>query len=169
MNHMGLSGRMLVGWNKDVTVHQIQHTDISIEIEFELLESGGRIWAIFVYASTNDRVRVEQWKELQDRKIQWGNRLIMGGDFNDIRNSEEKKGGRSRSVASCLGFRDFIKNMRMEEILFQEREVTWTNNWEEEGYIEARIDRLFGAGSWLLDHPNAVVTHVERQASTIAC
>lgn len=53
----------------------------------------------------------------------------------------------------------------MEDITFQGREWTWANNWEDEGYIEVRLDHFFGAAQWLVDHPTAVVHHVERYAS----
>lgn len=42
---------------------------------------------------------------------------------------------------------------------------TWTNNWKEEGYIEARLDRFFGASQWLLENGKARVQHIDRQAS----
>lgn len=65
------------------------------------------------------------------------------GDFNDIRHPDEKCGRRTRTVASCQGFLDFITRMNMEDIEFQGRNLTWVNNWKEEGYIEARLDIFF--------------------------
>lgn len=55
--------------------------------------------------------------------------------------------------------------MEMEELRFQGKLGTWANNWEDEGYIEARLDRFFGSPLWFLDNNNAVVLHIERQAS----
>lgn len=45
----------------------------------------------------------------------------------------------------------------MEEVGFQGRSWTWANNWQEECYIEARLDRVFGATQWLLENKKAVV------------
>lgn len=70
------------------------------------------------------------------------------GDLNDIRSSDEKNGGRRRSKNSCKGFREFIASMKIEEIRFQDKQWTWANNWEDEGYIEVRLDRFFGAPIW---------------------
>lgn len=52
----------------------------------------------------------------------------------------------------------------MEEMMFQGRPWTWTwtNNWQEEGFIEAKLDRIFGASKWLLENEGAVVKHVAR-------
>lgn len=49
-----------------------------------------------------------------------------------------------RSDASCEEFRDFISNMDSEEVAFQGRKWTWSNNWKEEGFIQARLDRFLG-------------------------
>lgn len=69
------------------------------------------------------------------KKDQWRNKLILGRDFNDIRNPEEKKGERTRFEGSCKGFREFIQRMNMEEITFQGRGWTWANNWKEEATL----------------------------------
>lgn len=81
----------------------------------------------------------------------------MRGDFNDIRGLEEKKGGRIRSKASCREFREFIGKMFMEKIVYQGREWTWSNNWQEERFIKARLDRFLGSSQWLMDFEEAVV------------
>lgn len=52
------------------------------------------------------------------------------GDFNDIRNKEEKVGGRERSESSLQPFRNFISNMDMGEIKFIDDTCTWANNRE---------------------------------------
>lgn len=61
--------------------------------------------------------------------------------------------------------RELIEKMEMEEIAFHRRGWTWANNGKEEGFLEVRLDRLFGSAQWLLDHPAAIVQHVERQSS----
>lgn len=56
---MGRSGELLLGWEKEVTIYQVQCTSFSIEVEFETVETKGSMWAIFVYASNRDNVRYE--------------------------------------------------------------------------------------------------------------
>lgn len=41
--------------------------------------------------------------------------------------------------------RELIEKMEIEEIAFYGREWTWANNWNEEGFIEVRLDRFFGS------------------------
>lgn len=38
----------------------------------------------------------------------------VGGDFNDIRTADEKKGGRQRSETSLRGFNDFVNRIVIE-------------------------------------------------------
>lgn len=53
----------------------------------------------------------------------------------------------------------------MEEVEFQGRKLTWANNQQEEGYIEAKLDRFFGASQWLMDNETVVVKHIDKQSS----
>lgn len=53
------SGGLILVWGKEVTVYHIRNTSFSIEVEFETLESGCKLWAIFVYESNKEKVRRE--------------------------------------------------------------------------------------------------------------
>lgn len=70
-----------MGWDRQVTIFQIRHTTFSIEVEFATSDSGGKFWAIFVYARNRENVRIAQWEELLDRKATSGDRWILGGGF----------------------------------------------------------------------------------------
>lgn len=162
---MDRSGGLLLGWGENITIHNIQENAFCVEVEFEGAETNGKMRAIFVYVSTRDRTRSEQWQELIRRSQQWGDNWILGGDFNDIRDPGEKKGGRSRSEASCQGFREFIDKINIEKVVYQGRKWTWANNWQDEGFIEARLDRFFGASKWLLENQGAVMKYIANQSS----
>lgn len=47
------------------------------------------------------------------------------GDFNDIKNQEEKKEERARPEHSFAAFRKFIAEMEMGKIKFKEEMFTW--------------------------------------------
>lgn len=128
-------------------------------------DTKGKIWVIFLYASTRDQMRVEQWHALYARRSRWGERWLLGGDLNDIRQPGEKLEGRPRSEASCRVFNEFVEKMNMEELKVRGRQWTWANNWHDEGFIEARLDRFFGASLWLIENGNAIVYSVEKTAS----
>lgn len=87
------------------------------------------------------------------------------GDFNDNRCSEEKKRGKMRQESSFRDFREFIVGMGMGEKKFQGDTFTWANNREGEGFIQERLDRMFGSADWMVQQNLAVVRHILRQAS----
>lgn len=91
--------------------------------------------------------------------------MVFGGDFNDIRNMQEKRGGRRRSDASFQVFNSFITQMGMDEINSVDNQYTWANNREGEGYVEEKLDRFFGAASWVVQIPRAKVLHIDKQSS----
>lgn len=54
-------------------------------------------WALFVYASTDVQIRRKQWDYLVQERPKWGVCGVffcggLGGDFNDIKDNEEKSG-----------------------------------------------------------------------------
>lgn len=55
--------------------------------------------------------------------------------------------------------------MDIEEIQYQGSQWTWANNWTNEGFIEARLDRFFRSSKWLMSNKKAVVKHILKSAS----
>lgn len=55
----------------------------------------GKCWVIFLYASTDDGTR-RQWEVLKQKRT-WGERWIMGGDFNEIIGPADKNRGNKRT------------------------------------------------------------------------
>lgn len=53
----------------------------------------------------------------------------------------------------------------MGKIKFREESFTWTNNRNGEGFIQERLDRVFGSVDWTLKYDKAEVKHILRQSS----
>lgn len=117
-------------------VHQVIMTEFCMEVEVTVLDFVGKWWVIFVYLSTKEGERRRQWEMLQQKKRGWGQRWLIGGDFNDIIGAEDKQGGRRRLESSYQPFRSFIRTMEMEVVAFKGRRWTWANNRVGEGFIE---------------------------------
>lgn len=76
-------------WNNNGVVKDMVASTFTIDVLLE--ENGINWWCIGIYASTDDKVSKEQWKVLNRRKIHWGQKWMIIGDFNDI-TSNEKNG-----------------------------------------------------------------------------
>lgn len=70
------------------------------------------------------------------KEVLLGGKWIMGGDFNDTRNHDEKLGGRRRLENSFASFRNFIPGMEMGELKFIGDMYTWANNRAHESFIQ---------------------------------
>lgn len=77
-------------------VKQLWMNDFCVELQIEVEGEEGVVWIIFVYASTEAKERQQQWEFLKDRKLRWRPNWGNRGDFNDIKNNEEKRRGRGR-------------------------------------------------------------------------
>ncbi|GER46309.1 retrotransposon reverse transcriptase [Striga asiatica] len=97
--------------------------------------------------------------------MNWGTKWIVGGDWNEICSGEEKRGGNARSNTSCLAFNSFIARIGMLEVTMTDNTFTWGNNREQEGYIEEKLDRVFGSLEWLAINPTAQVNSWFRNSS----
>lgn len=120
---------------------------------------------IFVYASIDSRERFQQWEFLKVRKPHWGSHWVLGGNLNDIKNNEKKKGGSLKTEHSFMNFRNFLADMEMGDIRVRGEAFTWANNRETEGYIQERLNRFCGSVEWMGQHENATVCHVLKQTS----
>lgn len=85
--------------------------------------------------------------------------------MNEIKNNEEKTGGRQRQEHSFVNFKNFLADMEMGDIVFNGPAFNWANNREGEGYIQERLDRFCESLEWMVQNENAEVTHVLKQTS----
>lgn len=118
-----------------------------IELECFGSRGTGIFRSIFVYASTDAQVRQQQWNYFVNKRPRWGENWFLGGDFNDIRQQDEKKGGRRRVESSFQAFNSSINQMGMAEGKSIRALYTWANNKQREGYVEEKLDSFFGAAS----------------------
>lgn len=141
----GKRGGLLVAWGANFHIKKIIKRDFCVELLVEPEGCGDVFCAIFIYATTEQKERERQWEYLRSRRQQWGNKWVIGGDFNYIRKHEEKMGGRRKNDRSFDSFRSFIDGMGMGEVKFRGASYTWANNREHEGFIHERLDRFFSS------------------------
>ncbi|KAM1589719.1 hypothetical protein ACFX10_028582 [Malus domestica] len=98
-------------------------------------------WRLFaIYASTDERRRREQWKNLSKRINYDDNHCLLIGDFNDILCNDEKEDGNTRSISSLRDFRDFVARNELLDLGFEGYPFTWRNN-RDSLPIQQRLDR----------------------------
>lgn len=89
------AGGISFGWKSDmmdVNVIQKHFQFMHVKISFK---GGGEWFFTPVYASPNEDNRRVLWEELQNIALDMRERWVVGGDFNDIADINEKKRGRA--------------------------------------------------------------------------
>ena len=71
---------------------------------------------------------------------------MIAEDMNYIINNDEKWSGIRRPKSSFRKFRSFISVNELIDIGFEGIPWTWCNNWEDEGEIKERLDRIMVSG-----------------------
>ena len=71
--------------------------------------------------------------------------VILGGDFNAIINSKDKKGGRGWCKESQRDFNNFVNDSGLVEFQFKKGDYTWTN--QREGFLN--IAKKLAYSLWL--------------------
>ncbi|CAA0826236.1 Unknown protein, partial [Striga hermonthica] len=161
----GKSGGLFICWSNEVQVFSIIKHSFCMEVGFLDEKQNCLGWGIFIYASTDSHIRSNQWAYLEGARHKWGLHWFLGGDLNDILSEGDKKGGRKRSLSSFHHFRNFVSGMGMLEINMIGHPYTWGNNREGEGFVEEKLDRVFGSLAWNSAYPNAAVHNIFKSAS----
>ena len=102
---------------------------------------------------------------MQRRKVLWGHKWIITGDFNDITSNEEKWGGRKREQGSFQDFNNFIEHNGLIDTGFEGNPWTWSNHWSHEGEIKQRLNRALVSHDWSQIFDRTIVKHIETLGS----
>ncbi|XP_027067539.1 uncharacterized protein [Coffea arabica] len=168
VNPKGRAGGLALFWKEDVVLLGVQGSDWYIAAIVVEKETNDDWWLVGIYASTEDRVRKHQWKTIEEKKREWGEKWAVMGDFNDISSNGEKWGGRERSEGSFRDFNNFISGNELVDIGFVGVPWTWSNTWDGKGEVKERLDRCLGSVGWMQLHENVTCEHIEKRHLIIA-
>ncbi|XP_071906076.1 uncharacterized protein [Coffea arabica] len=161
VDSMHRSGGMALFWKQEVNVIAVNKTVFTIEAHIVDRSKQIEWWLVGIYASCDAAVRKNQWQVLNARKWPWGQKWIVAGDFNDIVSNDEKWRGRRRDEWSFRDFKQFIDDNEPVDVGFDGNPWTWCNNWENEGEIKQRLDRMLCTFTWFQSFDNTRCKHID--------
>jgi hypothetical protein len=85
---------------------------------------------------------------------------LLFGDFNLIRNSNEKHGGRESYNSPSSLFNDTLTACDLNDLGYHGDIFTWSNNQEEGHNIKERLDRFCASTSWMASFPRHTNYHL---------
>ncbi|GLT52165.1 hypothetical protein SLA2020_255190 [Shorea laevis] len=117
---------------------------------------------INVYSSCDKQEKRTLWGELLDLiKANGGGNWCVGGDFNAVRDQEERS-GRYFDATDMRGFNDFILGVGLEEIPMVGRKFTW---YKPDGTAMSKLDRFLFSTEFLINFPNLSLRALNRDLS----
>ena len=123
----GHSGGMILGIrNDDLEIKLVEMTSYFLAAQIRIRSSNFRFWVINVYELAQHENSGDFLQELADFYDKESLPILLGGDFNLIRNDKERNVGQGDQRLMAL-FNDFIRRFQLREIFVSSVKFTWSN------------------------------------------
>ena len=140
---VGRSGGILFGCDSDLmSVITVVQRQFSLSVVLKNRSDNVEWLYTVVYGPVVVTLKTAFWDELSQISISWTGLWLVSGDFNSIRNRDEKV-GHNFNVKLSRKFNEFIHDSHLLEYKLQHRQFTWSN-----GTKFALLDRFFGSPAW---------------------
>ncbi|CAL1368789.1 unnamed protein product [Linum trigynum] len=145
----------------------ITRVDFSLNfVDVAVQEEDGARWRFTViYGWPKGTEKWMTWDLLRRIGQQWDGPWLCGGDFNQVRSTDEKSGGRCAHEPEMNHFGDCLTDIGLQDLGFHGYPYTWENRRHTNGFIEERLDRFVANDSWRDLFPNNYVQHWDRANS----
>ncbi|KAA3483610.1 reverse transcriptase [Gossypium australe] len=165
MEKVRLNGGLYLGWNGNALVNLKSFSSFHIDAEIHDNENE-EVWRLTgFYGNPDGRKRNESWELIkcssQDQLRLW----VVLGDFNEIFNSFEKKGGRRKSERKMSEFRTALDDYSLSDLGFVGRWYTWERGKFLTSNIRERLDRGVATFDWVNLFPNYQLEHLSHSFS----
>ncbi|KAL2931584.1 hypothetical protein RDABS01_036994 [Bienertia sinuspersici] len=161
---IGFTGGIIILWNEGVNKFEVfckddrfLHGSIQVCSSYSFLFTA-------VYAPTKHSQRIAIWKKIENIATSIALPWLCIGDFNQIANSSEKRGGRIPKENRMRMFNDFMQNCAFIDLGASGNKFTWFNKRRSHPIYE-RLDRCLANQQWLNLFPDYAVTNLSRMSS----
>ncbi|KAA3467449.1 reverse transcriptase [Gossypium australe] len=162
---IGSSGDLSLGWKGNSLVNLKSFSSFHIDAEIHDNESG-EVWRLTgFYGHPDGRKRNDSWNLLKCLSSDQSRPWVVLGDFNEIANSFEKKGGRRRSKRKMSEFRTALDECQLSDLGFVGRWYTWERGKFLSSIIRERLDRGVATFDWVNLFPNYQLEHLSHSFS----
>ncbi|XP_016706908.2 uncharacterized protein [Gossypium hirsutum] len=158
---VGTKGGLSLGWKGNMLVKLKSFSSYHIDVEVHDNECGN-VWRFTgFYGHPDGRRRGNSWNLLRQlhQDQNQGLPLVVMGDFNEIIDSFEKKGGRLRPIGQMRDFRGVLEDCCLNDLGFVGRWFTWERGRFASTNIRERLDRGVASLSWMNTFPGYRLEH----------
>jgi exonuclease III len=159
----GCSGGILVGVNSEkFTIQNFVHGNFHVKFKLQNKYDNFEWILIAVYGAAQEEEKERFLRELVQTCNVENLPLIVGGDFNIIRKSQEKNNNRYNDKWPFL-FNAVINSLDLRELELSGRQFTWANRLQNPTY--EKLDRILVSTEWELKYPKVTVHALTREVS----
>ncbi|KAF5468190.1 hypothetical protein F2P56_012365 [Juglans regia] len=157
----GSSGGLALLWKPEVNLQIINYSSHHIHALIKGEGPHERDWVFSgIYGHSVTASRHETWGLLHHLCRLTSCPWLLMGDFNEILEPNEKRGGNRRSEGLMEHFRAALIDCNLQDLGFSRGPYfTWCNGREGEGCIWERLDRCLASPDWVEAFPNFQVSH----------
>jgi hypothetical protein len=159
----GRSGGMLLGINLDTyDIGGVDEGDFYIKFHLRNIKVDFRWILVAVYGAAQPEFKEAFLYELVQTCAKENLPLLVGGDYNIVRNPQEKNNDRYDDRWPFL-FNAIIDSLNLHELRLSNRKYTWANSRETPTY--ETLDRILVSTDWETKFPLSTVQALTREIS----
>ncbi|TXG54013.1 hypothetical protein EZV62_019269 [Acer yangbiense] len=152
VDRIGQGGGLSLLWKNDIEVSIRSFTKGHIDAVIK--DSDSLVWRFTgFYGEPIPSFRMHSWSLLRRLGRMSNLPWIVVGDFNEILQLDEKKGGVIRSNTTMSSFREAVDDCALMDMGYVGNKYTWSNRQFKGELIQERIDRAFCCLEWRKTFP----------------
>jgi hypothetical protein len=162
---VGRSGGLMLLWKNEanLTIQNYSRRHINVTTSYGM---DGEFWKITCFYGHPDTTkRKEAWALLRHLSNFLPSPWIVMGDFNEIVDLSEKRGGATRANGQMDDFRQTLEDCSLYDLGFMGPKFTWSNGQVGSNLIKERLDRVVANPEWCSKWPKATVTVLAKRSS----
>lgn len=117
-----------------------------------------------MYGEPDHSKRVEVWNAISSLRPAAGRPWFLTGDFNEITDNSEKKGGPERAEGTFCAFRTFLSKNDLFDIKHYGNFLSWRGK-RSSHTVQCRLDRAISNSEWMNVFPSCRSQYLKYEAS----
>ena len=158
----GQSGGLALFWKHDVDLEilssSINFIDTRVKVKSKLF------LLTLVYGDPVKENRSAVWNQVTSLRSDSEDAWLLAGDFNDLLDNSEKRGGPPRHQGSFIEFRSFVSKNGLWDLKFSGNPLSW-RGMRYEHFVRQRLDRAMSNNSWLESFPSSRSEYLRYEGS----
>uniref|UniRef100_A0A2N9HP69 Uncharacterized protein n=1 Tax=Fagus sylvatica TaxID=28930 RepID=A0A2N9HP69_FAGSY len=162
---VGTAGGICFGWKPGVDIEPTFQSQNLINL-LVFSDPPNKPWMLSaIYGPPYKKKKRKFWEDMHQIASSFSGPWLCFGDFNEVLNQVDKRGGRPLTSSSTNGFNSLINQQGLVDLGFSGNPYTWTNKRHNFANIKERLDRAFSNTEWRTTFPRASVHHFPATSS----